>query len=653
MISNLDFSSSLPPCSSSQHYAEIDHGSTPSSEKSGYPILPSSPLSDTCAKIEKSIIDWNNRNFLLVRHFNAKDEPIGNDEIYNLATAQLGFVGPTINGAPEGKGIMYFLNGSTYRGDFLNGKCDGQGEITFLCGDKYKGEFKRGLRQGQGVHVWSTGEKYEGEFLFEKPHGEGKYVWKEGVEYVGEFQCGKPHGKGSQRYKNKEKYEGEFLNGNPHGKGVRTWADGEKYEGEFQDGNSNGKGVFSYKDGSQYEGEFQNNKCHGQGRMSYTNGSVFEGSFKYGITDVGHYLTFMGTKIIGGRAVNYSDIRKGWVKFGQGKLIPLTKTNTPQVFAKIYKEERLFFNAKCKLAQERDCPIENISNKEVATYLKGKSNLEQNQIAMKIGNDLIQEFSKSTPKKKKLARSRKFGGSPTITQSSLILKPSSPAYKKENLTSSSSNSTTHTEDLTLPSLECSSSTAASNTHLQGFDAILNEIQTISLFYKPLQRVKRWEEKNPTIIRNFTDKDRSGDEIKRYQEYSDMEISKFRQRHYLPKLECVLSSTQFKKLYTGRTLNGYMLSADMTYADGKVEGGQIGFGIDGNKIYHCYFESSMNFDGTNNTEFGDFSKKELDSAGDDGWVCDRPTFTISSDGILTVKFSGERHTIRVYPILSPN
>ena len=58
------------------------------------------------------------------------------------------------------------------KGDVENGKPNGLGVITFLDGSKFVGEYKDGENNGQGTFTFSWGQKYVGE-------------WKDGENWNG------------------------------------------------------------------------------------------------------------------------------------------------------------------------------------------------------------------------------------------------------------------------------------------------------------------------------------------------------------------------------------------------------------------------------------------------------------------------------------
>ncbi len=53
----------------------------------------------------------------------------------------------------NGAGIMVFLNGSRFEGEFKDGEYHGRGTFTFANGSIYKGEYENGRYHGQGIFL--------------------------------------------------------------------------------------------------------------------------------------------------------------------------------------------------------------------------------------------------------------------------------------------------------------------------------------------------------------------------------------------------------------------------------------------------------------------------------------------------------------------
>ena len=189
------------------------------------------------------------------------------------------YEGEFVKGRRTGKGILTWANGDKYEGDFIEGKRTGKGVLTWANGDKYEGDFVEGKRTGKGTLTLVSGDKYEGDFIQGFLTGEGVFSWADGDIYKGSFVEGELHGKGTIIWSDGDKYEGDFADGERTGKGIFTWAGGDKYEGDFIDGVLNGKGILTQANGDRYEGEFVSGKKSGRGILSWADGSKYEGSF--------------------------------------------------------------------------------------------------------------------------------------------------------------------------------------------------------------------------------------------------------------------------------------------------------------------------------------------------------------------------------------
>ena len=64
----------------------------------------------------------------------------------------------------NGKGVLEYIDGTKYEGEFKDDLYNGYGSIIFSNGNKYEGEFKNGVIKGKGKFIWSDGKKYEGEY---------------------------------------------------------------------------------------------------------------------------------------------------------------------------------------------------------------------------------------------------------------------------------------------------------------------------------------------------------------------------------------------------------------------------------------------------------------------------------------------------------
>jgi hypothetical protein len=114
------------------------------------------------------------------------------------------------------KGTLAIATG-TYEGDLFENPLDPQ----------------RKIRHGQGVMKYLNGNIYMGEWKNDFFDGFGEYTWSDGRTFKGCFKQDKMHGKGEVRWPDGRKFEGEYKMDMVHGHGIVTLADGRAFEGEF------------------------------------------------------------------------------------------------------------------------------------------------------------------------------------------------------------------------------------------------------------------------------------------------------------------------------------------------------------------------------------------------------------------------------------
>lgn len=194
----------------------------------------------------------------------------------------------TLDGKPQGKGIIKWSDGHKYEGEVSNidGKAirHGHGEMIFPPNEKYP-----------------EGMKYVGEWKNDKQEGQGKFIWIGLAEINGEYKNGLPNGYGEQiYYTHGGKYSGTFKDGLKEGKGTLTFPNGETYTGDWVSDIRHGNGKMKYADGVEYEGEFQNNQRHGKGKQNNPEAGVYVGEFEFNQYNGYGTLTFDdGRKIVG------------------------------------------------------------------------------------------------------------------------------------------------------------------------------------------------------------------------------------------------------------------------------------------------------------------------------------------------------------------
>ena len=124
-----------------------------------------------------------------------------------------------INDVPNGKGEVYWPDGSSYTGEFFKGMLHGKGIFHYTNGDVYNGDFEYGYRSGEGKMIFANWDSYEGEWQADMMHGKGNYTFyapdksnptKNDV-YSGEWRYNMMHGKGSYKFANGKKTNGYWV----------------------------------------------------------------------------------------------------------------------------------------------------------------------------------------------------------------------------------------------------------------------------------------------------------------------------------------------------------------------------------------------------------------------------------------------------------
>jgi hypothetical protein len=168
-------------------------------------------------------------------------------------------------------GKIKFLNGE-YEGELMNkNKKNGNGILIYLDGDKYIGEFKNDKAHGNGTYYFASGNKYVGEFKNNLLNGNGTFYYVTGNKYIGKWKNSKQNGNGTLYYPNGNKYVGEFKDNKFNGNGTLYFSSGNKYVGEFKDGKPDGNGTLFYTNGDKYFGDFKNEKINGNGTFYSAN----------------------------------------------------------------------------------------------------------------------------------------------------------------------------------------------------------------------------------------------------------------------------------------------------------------------------------------------------------------------------------------------
>ena len=133
----------------------------------------------------------------------------------------VGYVGETQKEYLRGV-VLCFTNGSIYVGPFVNGQPNGTGVWVHPNGSTYVGKLKDGQPNGEGIWNYESGYTYIGEFANGQPNGFGWITHSDGYTYEGEFANGQLNGIGWMSYPGGSEYDGNWVAGMPHGYGTMT-----------------------------------------------------------------------------------------------------------------------------------------------------------------------------------------------------------------------------------------------------------------------------------------------------------------------------------------------------------------------------------------------------------------------------------------------
>ncbi|KAF0756907.1 radial spoke head 10 B-like, partial [Aphis craccivora] len=194
------------------------------------------------------------------------------------------YEGQLNDGIPEGRGVIKWLDGSWYRGEFLKGLRHGRG-LHVSCEDGrrwYSGEWANGKRNGRGETSCCVGQpdgalNYSGDWVDGRPHGSGTASWPDGTQYTGGWADGRQHGRGKTVWPNDHVYEGDWVDGHMDGTGTYEWNSNprdcdrlvllclcDKYTGQWSMSKKHGLGVFySVDTGTTITGRWVNDSLNG------------------------------------------------------------------------------------------------------------------------------------------------------------------------------------------------------------------------------------------------------------------------------------------------------------------------------------------------------------------------------------------------------
>jgi len=205
----------------------------------------------------------------------------------------------------DGRGLLMFLDGSRYSGEFKNEMQSGYGGLELEDGSTYSGNFADNLYHGKGTITLADGTTYQGVFKKGNLDGEIHIRFAAGHQFMGTFKDGKliedqgwvffPNntrstcvngncidGEGTLELDNGASYRGGFLNCSRHGYGVYKFESGAIYKGLFLKGKHHGQGLYIYPSGITYEGDYKDGERHGRGRFTFPNGTSYDVLYRRG-----------------------------------------------------------------------------------------------------------------------------------------------------------------------------------------------------------------------------------------------------------------------------------------------------------------------------------------------------------------------------------
>lgn len=89
---------------------------------------------------------------------------------------------------PHGRGVMRYVNGSVYTGQWKNGTMHGNGTIEWSEGSLYVGQWAHGKRSGYGTYTWANGDRYVGQWKENEMCGNGTFFHRDGSVEKGNWK---------------------------------------------------------------------------------------------------------------------------------------------------------------------------------------------------------------------------------------------------------------------------------------------------------------------------------------------------------------------------------------------------------------------------------------------------------------------------------
>ncbi|KAL4506048.1 hypothetical protein ABPG72_013809 [Tetrahymena utriculariae] len=109
--------------------------------------------------------------------------------------------------------IIFYNNGSSYKGQLKNNQKHGKGKIDFGNGIIYEGDFKKDTFYGYGQLIQINGDQYKGDFKDNFFDGKGFIKYTNGSSYEGEFKNGAYNGYGEFKQNNGNIKKGKWKDG--------------------------------------------------------------------------------------------------------------------------------------------------------------------------------------------------------------------------------------------------------------------------------------------------------------------------------------------------------------------------------------------------------------------------------------------------------
>jgi len=166
-------------------------------------------------------------------------------------------------GERHGEGKATLPNGDNYEGSYEHGLRHGFGTYKFSStgtGARYIGEYHRGKRNGKGKMYYPDGSIYDGQWADNQRNGQGNYTYANGDVYEGIWVNNLRHGQGTYTYKSDSHkgtvFEGTWTNGKADGAGLLKHGDSHRYQGSWSDDVMQGPGKFIFNFGAEQHGEY-------------------------------------------------------------------------------------------------------------------------------------------------------------------------------------------------------------------------------------------------------------------------------------------------------------------------------------------------------------------------------------------------------------